>query len=147
MVLHQLFIRLSWELFLLYIYIRLRHTAHNPIICKCYSIKQDMQNIEYLKVGPKWNIMCLLHGLKHLKEWKTHYIDLLNKNKKSKKMWKKKSKTPAPLQATKDMCFIKERGSHISFFDKQTQLTHLYIIDATIQGRYMHSYQHFLVWR
>lgn len=118
-------------------YIRLRHKAHNPIIYKCYSIKQDIQNIKYLKVGPKWNIMGLLHGLKHLKDWKTHYIDILNKNKEPKKVQKKKSKTPAPLQATKDMCFIKERGSHILFY-KQIQLIHSYRIDARIEGRYMH---------
>lgn len=36
--------------------------------------KKDKKNSKYLKAGPKWNIMRLLHSLKHLQERKTPII-------------------------------------------------------------------------
>lgn len=31
-----------------------------------WALTQDVQRILYLKIGPKWYIMCLLDGFKHL---------------------------------------------------------------------------------
>lgn len=37
--------------------------------------------MEYLKVGPKWNIMCLLHSLKHLNEKENFHYSSINQRK------------------------------------------------------------------